>query len=222
MRKTLLMVAVLLIVAGMAPIANADWFGDDRIDGSGKMETRSFDFDDFDGIRLDGGMDIDIRLGSKHSIEVTLDDNLFDNLEIGVKGDVLRIGWDDDCDPSRKTRTVITMPSLTKMMINGAGDVEIEGFDGGSFDYTLRGAGDLKASGNLDDLEISLHGAGDVEFRDVQAKHVDVTVAGVGDVEVTATESIKAVVNGVGDISFWGDPDKERTSVHGIGDIKKR
>ncbi len=222
MRKTLLMVAVLILMAGMAPIANAGWFNSDQIEGSGKMETRSFDFKGFDGIRLDGGMDIDIRVGPKHSVEVILDDNLFDNLEIDTKGDMLRIGWDDDCDPSRKSRVVIAMPSLTEMMINGAGDVEIEGFDGGSFEYTLRGAGDLKASGKLDELEISLHGAGDVEFRDVKAKHVDVTVAGVGDVEVTATESIKASVHGVGDISYWGDPEKESTSVHGIGDINKR
>jgi len=213
---------MLLAVFSFTAIANAGWFGNDQIKGSGKMETRSYDFADFDGIRLDGGLDIHVSVGPRHSIELTLDDNLFKNLEIGVDGGMLHIGWDEDCDPSNKSRMAVTLPDLNKMRINGAGDIEIEGFNGGSFEYVLRGAGDLKASGKLDDLEITLHGAGNVEFKDVEAKHVDVTVAGAGDVEVTATESIKADVHGVGDITYWGDPKKESTSVHGIGDIEKR
>lgn len=222
MRKTLICLITLLTLAGLVRVADAGWFGKgDRIEGSGKLETRSFDLDDFEAVRLDGGLDLDIRVGETRSVEIKLDDNLFENLEIAVKGGELRIGWDEDCDPSRKCLGTIRVPDLRKLQINGAGDVDLDGLDGGDFTFVLRGAGDLEARGKVHSLEIDLHGAGDVDAKDVEAKHVDVTVAGAGDVKVTATESIEAAVHGVGDIDYWGNPEKERTSVNGIGDIDR-
>lgn len=214
--------AALLIVSLAAPASAGFWNKGDQIEGSGKMESRTFDFDEITAYQLDGSLDTEIAFGDRQKVEVTLDDNLFDNLEIEVDHGTLIIGWDESCDPDRKAKVVLTLSKLDEIDLNGAGDIVIDGFSGKSFDLELRGAGDVTIDGKCDELEITLMGVGDIEARKLDAKHVDVTVTGVGDAEVTAVESIEARVSGVGDIKYWGNPESENTKVSGIGDIKRK
>lgn len=216
-------IALLAIVLIVSPAsARKHRHFDDVIEGSGKVETRSFDLDAFDEIEIEGAMDIDVSFGGKQSVEITLDDNLFDNLELDVHGRTLTIGWEESCDPDGDTHMKVVMKSLKGLRIEGAGDVEIKGIKGDDFDYALHGAGDLEVEGEIDRFEISLNGAGNVKARDLKAKHVDARLNGVGDIEVTATESIDAAVNGIGEIEYWGKPDREKTHVGGLGDIDRK
>ncbi|MBC8425944.1 DUF2807 domain-containing protein [bacterium] len=211
--------AAALVVASAA-VAGVHWH--DAIEGSGDMETRAYDLKDFQVIELTGALDIEVVFGDKQSVEVTLDDNLFENLEIDVKGKTLVIGWAEECDPDADSRVAIALRRLDAVTIKGAGDIEIKGFKGDRFEYDLHGAGDLEIDGETGELDITLNGAGGVEAEDLKARHVKVRLNGVGDVEVTATESIDAKVSGVGEIDFWGKPEEEKTRVSGIGDINRR
>ena len=224
-RSALPMLAVLAIGVILAAPADArfkiDLF-EDRIEGSGDMETRSFDLDDFDRICLDGGIDLDIVCGRDHSVDVTLDDNLMENLVLEVRGKTLLIDWEEDCDPDSDSLIEIVMPELLRMKIDGAGDIEIHDLEGKRFEFELNGACDLDIDGRIETLEIDLSGAGDIDTRHLDAENVDVTISGAGDVDVTATESIEARISGIGRISYWGDPDREKTHVSGIGRIKRK
>ncbi|MBU0743618.1 DUF2807 domain-containing protein [bacterium] len=194
----------------------------DVIEGSGVMETRSFDLKDFEAIELEGAMDIEVAFGGRQEVAVTLDDNLFDNLELEVNGRTLTVGWDKSCDPDGDCRMRITMRKLKAVKIEGAGDIGIRDLSGDAFAYDLYGAGDLEIDGQVGELDITLNGAGDVEARALKAKRVKALVNGVGDVKVTATESIDARVNGVGEIDYWGEPEREKTRVGGIGEINRK
>jgi hypothetical protein len=218
-RQIALAAAVLLPVAAASHDAQA---GRERIEGSGKLETRTLDLDTFIAVELGGAFDVTITFGEQQKVEATLDDNLFANLEADVSGRKLELGWDEDCDPSRDCEIRITMVELTGFELNGAGDVAIKGFAGDRLEIKLRGAGDIEADGEVDELKISLMGAGDIEARDLKARNVEVVLAGVGDCEVYAAESIDARLTGVGDLEYWGDPEHRDTKVSGIGDIKAK
>jgi putative autotransporter adhesin-like protein len=224
-RKAAIMLALALLLAASADPASARFrfsFGDDRIDGSGDMETRSFDLEDFDSIQLDGGMDLNISFGRTTSVEVTLDDNLMDNLILEVAGGRLLIDWEESCDTDRDTHMDIVLPKLESLVINGAGDVDIRGMKADSFEFDLSGACDLDIEGKVDYLEIDLHGAGDINARDLEAKEVECYVSGAGDVDLTVSEKIDARISGVGKISYWGDPEDAKTRVSGIGVIDRK
>jgi len=214
--------AALLAAALFAAPAAAGVRWHKAIEGSGDLETRSFDLKEIRAVELEGAMDIEVVFGDKQSVEVTLDDNLFENLELDVKGKTLVIGWDEECDADDDCHMTLTLLRLDAVAIKGAGDIEIEGFAGDRFEYDLHGAGDLEIDGEAKELDITLNGVGDVEAEDLEAEHVKVRLNGVGDVEVTATESIDAKVSGVGEIDFWGKPDDESTRVSGIGDINRK
>ncbi len=224
-RRLLSTPAVLLALALTAAPAAAGlnlWGNDDVIEGSGDMETRTFDLKEFKAIELVGTMDILVEFGDKQVVEVTLDDNLFDNLELDVHGKTLEIGWDEDCDPDGDCRIRVTMKTLVEVTLKGAGDIDIKNLAGDNFAFNLHGAGGLEIDGEVDELDITLNGVGDVEARQLKAKHVKARLNGVGDVEVTATESIDARVSGVGEIDYWGEPEKEKTRVGGIGEINRK
>jgi len=192
------------------------------IQGSGDLETREIDVKGFDEVALHGAFDVDIRVGKKQMLKVTIDDNLWDNLVAEVEDGALDLGWEKNCRPDDDCRIEITVPDLKAFQLRGAGDVEIEGLDGGSFTFTLSGAGDVDLHGSVKELTVRLSGAGDIDARELKADHVDVKVSGAGDATVYAAQSIEGRVSGVGNLTYYGDPEERDTHVSGIGSIKRK
>jgi len=223
-RPLLLILATVTTVCGLSLEATARGrhHDRDRLEGSGKLETRSFDLRGWDSLQLDGSMDIEVKVGGGHAADVTLDDNLFDNLVLEVRGGTLVVDWRRECDADGDARLALTVPALVGVEINGAGDVDVAGLAGGDFELLIRGAGDIDLGGRVDGLDIRVDGAGDVDAAGLTAKHVDAVISGAGDVDVTATDSFDGSIRGVGDICYRGDPAKVSTKVSGIGRIHKR
>lgn len=220
--KTIIFITLMTIF--LAGSAQAWSFGgkDDRIEGSGDMETRELDMADFDEIDIGGAFDLYVTFGDHQQVKVTIDDNLWDNLEADVHGGKLELDWDKSCEPDRDCKIELVVTELKEVSIHGACSAEIEDFRGDSFRYNLSGAGDLTMSGEVEDLKIRVSGAGEADTRDLTAKNVDIAVSGAGNASVHAENRIKARVSGVGKVVYYGDPDDEDTSVSGIGSIKSR
>ena len=210
---------VLLATAGQA---TAFSFGKNSIEGSGDMETRELNLKEFDEIDIGGAFDLEITMGDEQKVVMTIDNNLWDNLEAEVHGRTLEIGWDKSCSPDGDCTVVIVVRELEGMNIHGAADVEIEGYRGDSFDFNVSGAAELEMEGEVDNLEIHVSGAGDIDTRELKAKSVEISVSGAGQAKVFASESFEGRVSGVGNIDYWGDPEHQKTKVSGMGNIKRK
>jgi hypothetical protein len=209
----------LLLTAGNAvPFS----FGKDSIEGSGNMETRELDLKSFDEIEVGGAFDLEITLGDEQKVLMTIDDNLWDNLEVEVSGSTLEIGWDKSCEPDGECKVEIVVRELKSMDIHGAAEVEIEGYHGDTFNFDVSGAAELEMDGEVDNLEIHVSGAGEIDTRELKAKSVEISVSGAGEAKVFASESFEARVSGVGSIDYWGDPEHQKTKVSGLGDINRK
>ena len=215
------LLAVLFLVAIAGPAA-AFSFGKDTIEGSGDMESRTLDLKEFTAIDVGGAFDLDITLGDEQKVIMTIDDNLWDNLEVDVSGGTLEIGWDKSCSPEGECRVEIVVRKLEEVGIHGAAEVEIRGFHGDSFSFDVSGAAELEMDGTVDKLDINVSGAGEIDTRELKAKAVEISVSGAGEAKVYASESFEGRVSGVGSIDYWGDPEHQRTKVSGIGDISKK
>ncbi len=216
--KALFAVTALALLAGPASTAIAGPL-DRGLRGSGDLETRSLDLASIEAVRIEGGFDLGIRFADHQVVEVTIDDNLWDNLVAEVEDGTLILGWQEDCRPDGECTVGLVLRGLKEIRIDGAGDVDVEGFHGDSFVFDCRGAGDLDIAGEVDDLVITIRGAGDVNARDLKAENVEVSITGAGDAEVFASRSLKGRIAGVGNLEYWGDPDDKDTSVSGIGSI---
>jgi Putative auto-transporter adhesin, head GIN domain len=66
---------------------------------------------------------------------------------------------------------------------------------------------------------VNLSGVGAVELGSLLARDAHVKLSGTGNVHVYATDTLDASVDGVGSISYSGNPSHVRKHVTGLGAI---
>lgn len=199
------------------------FFGKDKsIRGSGHLETRDFELEGFDEISVGGSFEVRIAFGDRQQVAVTVDDNLWDNLELKVRNGRLVVDWDKSCRPDDACRLTVTVPSLQAMTVHGAARVDILDFSGEKFAFELSGAAELEMSGAVDRLDLQVSGAGNIDTHKLQARQVKVRISGAGNAEIAVSENLDAAVSGVGNVTYWGDPARKQVAVSGLGNISAR
>jgi hypothetical protein len=214
--------ATLLPAGGAADARSHLWHRDRSIDGSGDLVTRTLDLDGFSEIDVGGCYDVTVSFGREQKVELTADDNLIEYLEIEVRGRTLELDFERDLDPSESPRLEIVVPRLEAVSVHGAGSLEIEDIAGDSFEFDLSGAGSLAIDGEVDELEIQLSGAGSVDARDLRARQAEVRLSGAGNATIQVTDRLRARISGVGNLTYYGDPDDRDVHVSGLGSIRRR
>jgi hypothetical protein len=85
---------------------------------------------------------------------------------------------------------------------------------------TINGSGKIEADGKVRQLMGVMNGSGKMLLDELEAQDGIVTVNGSGDIEVKATGTLRASVNGSGNIDYVGEPEKVFKSVRGSGKVK--
>jgi hypothetical protein len=149
------------------------------------------------------------------------------NLEIGINGS-------GDLDAAFDVKNI-------EINISGSGDVSFSGVRGnmnvkisGSGDIdgkelvldectiTGYGSGDLEISGKAAVFIANISGSGDVNAYRLTAADVTVKCNGSGDVVVHAAEKVKAMLNGSGDLTYYGSPEYVDVEANGSGEVYRR
>lgn len=212
--------------------------------GSGNLATETRQVSGFNAIRMDGAGRVLITQGAAESLEIEAEDNLLGELTSRVEGDTLVLGYQDR--PWRKTVLptqaivyTLTVIDLSKLTLNGAGDLEIRALQteslvleingagnidivdlsGDELSVNLAGTGSITASGIVADQEISLDGAGNYQGADMQTQRTKIDINGLGNSTVWATESLDISINGGGSVSYYGSPNVSQ-QISGLGDVR--
>lgn len=195
-----------------------------RIEGSGVKKTETRDLKPFTQITLKSAANIDVQIGDKQSVTVEGDDNILPVIETNVKDDgqlMITSPKNTNYEPKNDVKVTITVPSLTNIRLDGAGDINVHGMTGKEFSVDLRGAGNIKLDGKIDELNVELKGAGNVDTTKLTATNAKVNVSGAGNCKVQAKEKLDARVSGVGNIQYTGNPKAVLRKVTGQGDVRE-
>jgi hypothetical protein len=103
-------------------------------------------------------------------------------------------------------RITITVPSLSRVKVEGAGETILNKVNTDRLDISYLGAGHLEANGKVKYLRLNAKGVGEVDTKALKAERVDVNFEGVGNVSVYATELLNAVAKGIGGLTYYGHP----------------
>ncbi|MCM2332721.1 MAG: DUF2807 domain-containing protein [Anaeromyxobacteraceae bacterium] len=232
--------AVFALALAAGPLsASAHWGG--GTSGDGKKVTQQRQSAGFKAIRLEGSLDVQVKVGAPTAVSVTIDENLQPLVETRVDGDTLVIATTGSMSYRGEGRVAVATPSLRGFTIEGSGDVAIDGGAGdldlevdGSGDLSWRGAaatlrveiegsGDVRLAGTAERAVLAVAGSGDIQAKELVAGGAKVSVAGSGDVSVTLDGgSLEASVAGSGDVHWYGKAQVERASVAGSGEIAHR
>jgi len=179
---------VLFIVLLVGAIGcNTIGYSGSVITGSGNLEIQAMDYRDFTKIDAGYAFSIEVTEADAFSVSITLDDNLFEYLNIGQTGDTLHISLEPNNSYRNSTlRATINMPALREVKLSGAskGDVkwftssdnlelaasgashfELDDIDSGNTKLILSGASKASGSINMADGDFDISGASTVELE---------------------------------------------------------
>lgn len=212
MRKTKWVVGMAAWSVGLLMAAAPVWAAE---------QTR--DVPAFDSITSQGAFRVTVNVGQKQAVVISGSDAALAKIDAKVVDGVLILAsnerkqsinnHDDD------VRVSINVEQLKQFRLEGAGKTELNNLAGEEFRLNYQGVGLLKANGKVQKLTIKAEGVGSINTRDLDAKHVDVSLEGVGSVKVRATESLRAKLEGIGSLTYYGNPRRISKSVDGIGSV---
>ena len=133
------MTAILLAVSLVSLSGCIDY---NRTVGSKNIETRQFDYSGFKRIEVSNAFTVMITKSDIYAVVVTMNDNLFDDMDISMNGDTLQIGMKSISHFVNTTqRAEIALPELDSLTITGACHAEVTDFQSnGSINLEVTGA----------------------------------------------------------------------------------
>jgi hypothetical protein len=166
-----MMVSMLAVITGCITIVTPG--ADSTVTGSGKLATWDFDYSDFTRIDIGYAFDVDITEVGSYLVRITVDDNLYDYLDISKSGDTLHIGLKPNYNYASITRkATINSPGLHGLELSGASKANVSGFSSSHFiDFDLSGASHIDIDNmKTGDAILELSGAsqvsGNIEMAD--------------------------------------------------------
>jgi Putative auto-transporter adhesin, head GIN domain len=191
----------------------------DFVQGSGKVGRETRSLESFSAIELSISADVTVTKGATPACTISADDNILPIITTQVSGGVLTISQSKSYSSSSAIRIQVTTPSLSRLVLDGSGDVVLSGIDERHLKLVASGSGSIRASGRVEALEARLEGAGDMGLFDLEAGSAQVTLDGSGDIHVSAHDTFSGVIQGSGDIVVRGHPRMLRSEVNGAGEI---
>jgi hypothetical protein len=213
------------------------------ITGSGNIITEKRSVNHFDGVKLSGSMDMEIKEGDVPSVEVEADDNVLPYIVTNVSGGMFSVSYRPNTSfNNAHTKVYVTVPSLKKVSISGSGNITSGDTikSGDVMEFTINGSGDIKmladapsvkarvgGSGNMilagrtKNFDGSSSGSGDLKCHNLLAENVTVVMSGSGNAHVFSSVSLKAKTRGSGDIYYSGKPAAKQQDKSGSGEIRE-
>ncbi len=196
------------------------------VTGNGNVVKRSISVSDFNQLEVNGAFHTMIRQGDEPSLEVEMDENLFQYIEIEQEAGELTIETERPIRKSKARNLYLTVVNLEDIQVNGANEVETRGgLKGNSLSIQANGASELKIEyegsrltmeanggseinlrGSVDDLGIEVTGAAEVRAFEMRASSVKVGVSGAAETDVWAIDQLSVSASGASDVRFKGNP----------------
>ena len=176
----------------------------------------------FKSINNKGAFSLVIEVGKTQSVVVKGDDKFISKITTEVVGDELMVAYREknSIKISEDTQVVITVPELVKFKMEGVGPTVINNVAGPRFEVSYEGVGSLIVKGKTQMLKLKVQGVGMVDTKGLIAETADVNLEGVGSVKVYASERLKASVQGIGSLNYYGNPRSISKTVEGIGSMR--
>ena len=233
MKKILVFLLALVMSVSCTLILNQE-----VIRGNGKMAEQSYDIYGFDGIVVNGAMDVVYSQGPENVV-LHAEENLLEYYDVEVIDGslVVRQRCHVSLVPRKSSVLVVSSPDLRKIKVSGSGDGSswdnamswsaIKGglVTGGDFSFSISGSGDLDADAiTCDNLYLRISGAGDIDIDSATANVINGSISGSGDMDIHCKDAgaIVLKISGSGDIELSGNAKSLSHKISGAGHVNAR
>ena len=130
-------------------------------------------------------------------------------------------GWRDR---TRDVTIILPGREFREFTIAGGGKLVLDKLNQSKAEITIAGAGNVKANGRIDDLEMTIAGSGDVDFNQLTARKAEFGIAGSGNIKANGTvDELEIGIAGSGHADFDGITSRSADAeIHGSGTINAK
>lgn len=173
-----------------------------------KEEEKNYSFENFDKIRLQGHIKLEINRGDAYSVNLRRGKDYSDEIEISQDGSQINIMT--STDPGEPILIEITMPTLAELSLLESDDVTLRDFNLDNLKISNEGEAQVKAYINVQNLEVRLIGNNELDIRGdgnylkafletdahldaehFNAKVADITASGDSWVKVSVSDTLR-------------------------------
>ena len=104
--------------------------------------------------------------------------------------------------------------------IKGGAKVYVYNISASNVEIDIAGAAAIDLFGTAEIFEIELEGAGSIDAKNLVSKKAEVKISGAGAAELSVTNELLADVDGVGTLTYYGDPVLKNIS-GGLTDVEQ-
>ena len=192
------------------------------VQGSGVRKTEKRELAAFKSIETNGAFEIKITCQQPQSFEIEGDDNILPLIKTEIRDGVLHIHNEKSYNSARLSSIRIGLADLNRFATEGAADVSITNIKNDKFSINSTGAAKIKVEGQTKLVEINVPGAAKIDASNLRAERAAVTVNGAAQVDVYASQQLDAIVAGVGQVTYDGNPGVVNQNVTGLGRVNKK
>jgi len=194
-------------------------------------------------LQLDGVFNLTITQSDQESIEVVGDESMIKKLLIDQDGDLLTLSMEEDFDyhffGKKELRINLSLKDLKELKYDGVGNVKTQGtfkvgdvrligtgvgnleldLDAQQIDADFDMVGNINLQGKAKKAFFTNNGVGNLDAVNLIVKDMEINSSGIGNVEVHCTGDLSLVVDGIGKVSYSGNPRILKKEVSGIGKV---
>ena len=203
--------------------------------------------DEFNEIVLDLVASVKFVQSDRSYIEAKGPERLIKRTDVDVKGGVMTVAFEKGENikfrRGEKLQITIYSPSITRLefkgvvnfkapetietpileiVSDGVGNINFSDLQCKKVIVSSEGVGNITLKGNTDSAVYKSDGVGTIYAYEMISKVTNVSLNGVGGVQCYASEQGDFINNGIGNISYQGDPKEEHINSPGIGKVRKK
>lgn len=203
--------------------------------------SRTYTVTPFSRIYLEGGYRVYLFQSDQPSLKIkAADDEVFEDLEVNSSEESLKLSVRKKHFNFDRLTLYIGFKNLEELYVSGGAKLTTKGYiDVKNLYVRVEGGAkiemDVKASaikldcngamlfdleGVADRLDVQVSGAAHIDAEDLKAKEVSFRVEGVGTGSVHALNHLRVNIQGVGKVSYRGEPQVSKT-IDGIGSVTR-
>ena len=196
--------------------------GNAQVKGNGNLVSEMRKLSNFKAIEITIGYDkILMNCGQEPSIHISGDENILPLITTRISKGILRIESDSTFKTKADSEIIINVKSLKEFTLDGVGETVIQNVNSEKFTCNINGVGSCELKGKVESFYVSVNGVGSVNAKQLIADDVVANLNGVGSVKLYAKNSLNASVNGIGGLTYFGNPTELILNDSGIGGITK-
>lgn len=199
----------------------------DSIKGSGNLSTEVRQItEDFTGVEVSRGIDVEITQNSSKSVEVRADDNIIEYIHTKVVDGILIISLDKSIKYSNTKKVLVSMPNIESLRTSSGSSIEskntlvvskidLRASSGSDINLTVEteniqcessSGSSISLEGKALKLETSSSSGSDIDAQNLLANDVVAKSSSGSSIEIHPILSLNAKASSGGDVIYHNNP----------------